>query len=265
MKPGKTTFITCWILAVCLPIGIFAETQKLHIPEKAIEQLNNSPDSTNTIQVLVTSDPPGAAIFFDNTLVGQTPINVRTSIGTHTVVVWYYGYKRISKTIIVDSETQKIEFTHLLANPELPYPSDRQTRYLQNMSTENAVKPFFRESLIEDYQNQQAMNEYARKSEICILTGVTTWLIAIASFGIANDKYNQYKKSMDNRDELKKQVQTWDVISISSAAVCLLSTSLSIYYSKLSHDFIPSESIELSVIPLGNGAGVAISYKIHQK
>jgi PKD repeat protein len=69
--------------------------------------MNNVVTVTTPATILsITSNPPGAAVFIDNIIMGRTPLTLTdTAIGDHRITIVMDGYEEYTRNIIVEAAT----------------------------------------------------------------------------------------------------------------------------------------------------------------
>ncbi len=259
MMNRKIAIVLFLVVGFFTPNNIKAEIRLAQEVNYSGQQTNNPVDSTTQINILVKSIPPGASLFFNGVLVGHTPMELNTSMGKQHFSLWLYGHKRLSTKLLIKSNTNTIEFE--LDEMNLSQNKKFNIRYPFVINDSSLFSPS-KDFIIEDYARYQLIKKYNRKFTAGVSVAVATGIISIGSLGIANDKYDQYKNSYDNRSELKRKIKSWDAVFITSTIICLASTTYSIYISKLKKRAKHQTKIDISLGSTPSGAGLEIIYKL---
>ncbi len=82
--------------------------------------------------ISIATAPPKATVTIDGRVVGQTPLVVELTAGTHRVVIRKEGYQTIEREIFADPSEPEVSYDFSL-EPEVPTdtPGDRQERIRQ--------------------------------------------------------------------------------------------------------------------------------------
>lgn len=253
-----------WLIIILLPL-IFSITSIRLIANPGKKLITNN-DSTTTKYVMISSIPAKATVIVDGEIVGETPVLLQLSIGNHQIKAFLSGFPEYLKTLFVTEKLDKVEILFKQSHSNTTY-----NDLIQSDKTKTTTK-YFSKFKISDFGTtqennpQQAQydshNKYNRKFEASVLIGATAGIITIAAAGVAHSKYNQYKESYNNRDELKRQIQILDAISVGSLTLCLASAYLAIHYSIQSKKSDQSGNLKISLIPMDKGAGISFNYKL---
>jgi hypothetical protein len=237
-KPMKTLTQTILILVLVLAGSYEGKAQK-----------------DKSKNVLFISSPPGATLIVDGVMHGQTPQSLSLSHGYHQVTIFHKGYLKLFNGISVSDSTNmfKVDLIPITLNP------GSNSDYIEDIDPAPVTfDPMYFEPTLSSSEKK-----YANRFTASIVVASTTAIAAIASHGVANNKYQEWKNgSPENRDQLKKQVQILDAVSIASLTLCLASTYSAFYYSKQLSKIRQSGSISATILPMHSGAGISFKYTL---
>lgn len=205
--------------------------------------------------VLFISSPPGATLIVDGVMHGQTPQSLSLSHGYHQVTIFHKGYLKLFNGISVSDSTNMFKVDLI---PITLYPGSNSNNIEDINPAPLTFDPVNPEPALSPLENK-----YANRFTGSILVATTTAIATIASHGVANNKYNEWKNGApENRDQLKKQVQILDAVSIATLTICLVSTYGAFYYSKQLSKTRQYGSISATILPMHSGAGISLNYTL---
>lgn len=234
----------------------------LHSVANIIFYMNDQPsiikpgDSqfTDSIENLVTftvqSIPDSAVLFLNDSLCGNTPIEVKARFGTNKFTLIKSGYQKHETNFLVNSNTKSYQIFLVKKNeisPEiykyLPYDKNY---IISGLTREDEIK----------------IQELMKKRKFWLNAALGSGTIALFSSLYANYQYHEYKTARENVDQLHHQIQVFDGISyfmIGVSGICIIAAAS---YNEQFQDLLEPKWVRVAICPVDKGCLAAITIKI---
>jgi len=204
----------------------------------------------NRISISVQSIPDSAVLFLNDSLCGNTPIEVKARFGTKKFTLIKPGFQKYESNFLVSSKTNSYQIILAKKNEISP----EIYKYLPH------DKDYIISELTED--DEIKIQELMKKRKFWYKAAIGSGTLALFSALYANYQYHEYETARENVDQLHDQIQVFDGITyfmIGVSGICIIAAES---YTEQFRDLLEPKWVRVALCPVDKGCVAAITIKI---